>query len=65
MSLDSALFLAINGSAASPHWLTALALFATERLPLLLAGGTGGIFLAADRQVRLRVLQVLAAMATA
>ena len=65
MSLDSALFLAINGSAASPHWLTALALFATERLPLLLAGGTAGIFLAADRQVRLHVLQVLAAMATA
>ncbi len=65
MSLDAALFLAINGSVASPHWLTALAQFVTERLPQLMAGGAVGIFLAGDRQVRLRVLQVLAAMAMA
>lgn len=65
MSLDAALFLAINGSAASPHWLTALALFVTDRLPQLMAGGAVGIFLAGDRRVRLRVLQVLAAMAMA
>ena len=65
MSLDSALFLAINGPASAPHWLTALALFATERLPLLMAGGAAGVFLAGDRPVRLRALSVFAAMAMA
>lgn len=65
MSLDSALFLAINGSVTSPHWLTALAVFATERLPLLMVGGAVGVFLAGDHEVRSRVLQVLAAMAMA
>ena len=65
MSLDSVLFLAINGSATSPHWLTTLAVFATERLPLLMVGGAVGVFLAGDHKVRLRVLQVLVAMAMA
>lgn len=65
MSLNSALFLAINGSATSPHWLTALALFATNHLPQLMAGGIAGVFVAGDRQVKLRVLHVLIAMAMA
>jgi undecaprenyl-diphosphatase len=65
MSLDSALFLSINGSATSPHWVTALALFTTERLPQLMAGCLVGICLAGDRQARIRVLHVIAAMAMA
>lgn len=62
MSLDSALFLSINGSATSPHWLTALALFSTGHLPQLTASGAAGTFLAGSRRVKLGVLQVLAAM---
>lgn len=65
MSLDAALFLWINGSAASPLWLTALAVFATERVPLLMAGVGIGVFLAGDRQVKLRLLEVLATIAIA
>ncbi len=65
MSLDSALFLAINGSATSPHWLTALALFSTSHLPQLIAGGAAGVFLAGNRRMKWGVLQVLAAMAMA
>ena len=65
MSLDAAIFLSINGSATSPHWLTALALFSTGNLPQLIAGGAAGVFLAGGRQVKLNVLRVLAAMAMA
>lgn len=62
---DSALFLSINGSATSPHWLTMLALFATQHLPQLIVGGSAGVFGAGNRQVKLKVLQVLSAMAFA
>lgn len=65
MSLDSTLFLSLNGSATSPHWLTALALFSTLHLPQLVAGGAAGVFAAGDREARLRVLKVLAAVAMA
>ena len=65
MSLDSALFLSINGSATSPHWLTLVALFATQNLPLLVAGGTVGMFVLGDHQVKLRVARVLVAIAAA
>ena len=65
MPLDSALFMFVNGSAGSPPWLAALALFATERLPQLIAGGMVGVVLAGDREVRLRAVRVLAAMALA
>ena len=65
MSLDSALFLAINGSPTSPHWLSALALFSTSHLPQLVASGAAGAFLAGSRRVKVGVLQVLAAMALA
>ena len=65
MSLDSALFLSINGSATSPHWLTALALFATTQLPQLVAGVVAGAFIAGNHQVRQRVLRMFAAMAIA
>lgn len=44
MSLDSALFLSLNGSTASPHWLTFIAFFATQHLPLLIAGAPRGYF---------------------
>ena len=53
MSLDSALFLSINGASSSPHWLTALALFSTNHLPQLIAGGAVGAFLVGDRDVKL------------
>ena len=65
MSLDSALFLALNGSATSPHWLTALAVFSTHHLPELVASGAAGAFLVGSRQTKLGVLQVFAAMAMA
>ena len=65
MSIDTTLFLALNGSATSPHWLTALAIFSTRHLPELLAAGAAGVFLAGSRRVKLGVLQVLAAMAVA
>ena len=65
MSIDTTLFLALNGSATSPHWLTALAVFSTRHLPELLAAGAAGVFLAGSRRVRMGVLQVLAAMAVA
>lgn len=65
MSLDSALFLAINGSATSPHWLTALALFSTRVLPLLIAGGAAGVLIAGNGGVRWGVLQVFSAIAMA
>ena len=65
MSLDSALFLSINGAATSPHWLTALALFATTQLPQLLAGVIAGAFITGDHQVRQRMLRVFGAMAVA
>ena len=65
MSLDSTLFLAINGAATSPHWLTALALFSTLHLPQLIAGGAAGVFLAGSRPAKRAVLRVCAAMAMA
>ena len=65
MSLDSALFLSMNGSSTSPHWLTALALFSTRHLPQLIAAGAAGVFLAGSLRVKRGVLQVLAAMAMA
>lgn len=65
MSLDSALFLSINGSATAPHWLSVLALFSTNHLPALVASGAVGVFLAGSRRVKVGVLQVLAAMAMA
>lgn len=65
MSLDSVLFLSINGSATSPQWLTALALFSTGNLPQLIAGGVAGVFLAGDRAVKRDVLKVLVAIAIA
>ncbi len=45
--------------------MTALALFTTEHLPQAIAGGVVGVFLAGDRQTKLRVLHVLSAMALA
>ena len=65
MSLDSALFLSINGSATSPHWLTALALFSTRVLPLVIAGGAAGVLIAGNGRVRWGVLQVFAAITMA
>ena len=65
MSLDSALFLSLNGSATSPHWLTSLAIFSTSLLPKLVASGAAGAFLAGNRRVKRGVLQALAAMAMA
>ena len=65
MSLDTALFLSINGSATSPHGLTALALFSTRQLPQLIASGAAGAFLAGNSRVKEAVLQVLAAVAIA
>ncbi len=65
MSIDTTLFLALNGLATSPHWLTALAVFSTRHLPELLAAGAAGVFLAGSRRVRMGMLQVLAAMAVA
>ena len=65
MSLDSALFMSINGSATSPHWLTLVALFATQHLPQWIAGGMAAVFVAGNRQVKLRVMQVLFAMTVA
>lgn len=65
MSIDSTLFLALNGSATSPHWLTALAVFSTKHLPQLVAAGAAGVFMAGSRQVKRGVLQALAAMAMA
>ena len=65
MSIDSALFLSINGSATSPPWLTALAIFSTSHLPQLVASGAAGAFLVGSRRVKLGVLQVLGAMAMA
>ena len=65
MSIDSTLFLALNGSATSPHWLTALAIFSTNHLPQLVASGAAGVFLAGSRRVKQGVLQVLVAMAVA
>ena len=65
MSLDSALFLSINGSATSPHWLTAFALFATNPLPQLLAGLIAGAFITGHHPTRQRVLRMLVAMAIA
>jgi len=65
MSLDTALFLSINGSATSPQGLTALAIFATTYLPQLVAGCIVGVFFAGDRQVKHRVLIMLFAVAIA
>ena len=65
MSLDSALFMSINGSATSPHWLTLVALFATQHLPQWIAGGMAAVFVAGNRQVTLRASQALFAMAVA
>lgn len=65
MSLDSALFLSINGTAASPHWLAALAFFATNYLPLLVAGAVAGAVITGDHPSRQRVLRMLLAMAIA
>lgn len=65
MSLDSALFLSINGAATSPHWLTALALFATHQLPQLMVGLIAGAFITGNHQVKQRVLRMLVAVAIA
>ena len=65
MSPDSALFLSINGSATSPHWLTTLAIFFTSHLPQMIASAAAGAFLAGSHRLRCGVLQVLAAMAMA
>jgi len=65
MSLDSALFLSINGSATSPHWLTLIALFATQYLPLLIAGGAAGVFIAGSRPAKLHVAKLLVAITAA
>lgn len=65
MSFDSALFLSLNGSSMSPHWLTALALFATRHLPELMAGGAVGVFVTGDRTVKGGVMKVFLAMAMA
>ena len=65
MPIDTALFLSLNGSATSPHWLTLIALFATKQLPLLIAGGAAGVFIAGNRPVKLYVAHVLAAITAA
>ena len=65
MSFDSALFLSINGTAQSPHWITALAMFSSLQLPTLIGGGVIGAFLTAEPRVRRGVLQIIAAMAVA
>lgn len=65
MPLDHVLFLYVNGSVSSPQWQTYCALFATQQLPLLMAGGLAGAFLAGDRQVKSCAGQVLVAMTAA
>jgi len=63
--LDHVLFLYVNGSVSSPQWQTYCAFFATQQLPLLMAGGLAGALLVGDRQVKSGAVQVLLAMATA
>lgn len=65
MPLDHALFLLINGSSSSPSWLTALAVFATQKLPLLISGGIAGAYLFKDRQVKTHIAKLLFAMSFA
>ncbi|WP_156949902.1 phosphatase PAP2 family protein [Simplicispira psychrophila] len=65
MSLDSAVFLSLNGSATSPHWLTLIGLFATQHLMQWIAGGTVAIFVTGNRQVKLHVVQLLVAITAA
>ncbi len=65
LPIDSAIFLWLNASSASPGWVLKLAQFASEQLPGLIVAGTIGAFLVGDRDVHRRVLRVLLAMAVA
>lgn len=64
-SIDSTVFLWLNATAGSPHWLPKLALFASQRLPALLVAGTIGVSLVGGREVRRDVLRILLAMGLA
>lgn len=63
--VDSAIFLWLNASPASPEWMLNLALFASQQLPGLVAAGMIGAFTVGDRDIRRRVMQVLMAMGMA
>ena len=63
--LNTALFLWINATAASPGWLVPLARFASQQLPQWLLAGTVGAFLVGDAHVRRGVFRVAVALLTA
>ena len=60
--LDSALFLWLNATAASPVWLVPLARFASQELPQLLLAGTVGALLVGDKSVQRCVFRLVLAM---
>jgi undecaprenyl-diphosphatase len=63
--IDSTVFLWLNATASSPHWLLKLALFASQQLPALLVAGTIGASLVGGREVRRDVVRILLAMVLA
>lgn len=65
MSLDSALFLAINGTAQSAQWLSELAFFSSLELIALIAAVAAGAFLTGSKSVRRATVQLVLAAALA
>ena len=63
--LNSALFLWINATAASPAWVVSFAQFVTVHLPEWMIVGSAAAFLVGDARVRRNVLMVTVAMLTA
>lgn len=62
---DTAVFLWLNATSASPSWLLALARFASRELPPLMIAGTAGAFIVGGARVRRAVLRITLAMALA
>lgn len=65
LPIDSAIFLWINASSATPDTVVRLALFASQQLPGWVVAGTIGAFTVGDSYVRRQAFQVLLAMAMA
>lgn len=65
LPIDSAIFVWLNASSATPDWILKIALFASQQLPGLAVAGTIGAFIVGDGDVRRRLVRVLLAMAMA
>ena len=65
MSIDSAVFLALNGTAQSAQWLSELAFFSSLKLIALIAAGAAGAFLTGSTAVRRATMQAVLSAALA